>query len=260
MSGRGLLAVLLLTLSGCVVRASTYQGEVQRGQGLSQQLEQRETRVRELEQRIRDLEKAQETLTLEHGSLSEERLALLNELEDLREGNEALRMEVGQERQVRRTRETEIVEISGVYQSLVEQLEGELESGRLEIHRLRGRLHVRALDQILFDSGSTGIKAEGREVLAKVATQLKDISGHRIRVEGHTDKLPIASSRYPSNWELSSARAAGVVRFMVEQGLDPSLLSAAGFGPYQPIADNATRQGRARNRRIEIVLVPDGTD
>lgn len=260
MSVRGWLALLLLGLAGCVVRAATYQAEVQRAQGLSQQLEQSEEGIRDREQRIRDLEKVRETLRLEHGSLSEERIILINQLEDLRVGNEALRSEVDQERKVRMSREAEIAEISGTYQNLVEHLEGELESGQLEIHRLRGRLQVRALDQILFGSGSTSIKAEGREVLAKVAAQLKDLSGHRIRVEGHTDSLPISKPRYPSNWELSGARAAVVVRFLVDQGLDPRQLSAAGFGPYQPIADNATRKGRARNRRIEIVLLPDATD
>ncbi len=260
MSARIWIVLLVLGLAGCVVRSSTYQAEAQRAERLSQQLEQSQETAREREQRVRDLEKVKETLTLEHGSLSEERIVLINELEDLRQGNEALRSEVDRERNTRQTREAEIAEISGTYQNLVEQLEGELESGQLEIHRLRGRLQLRALDQILFGSGSTSIKAEGRGVLGKVARQLKDLAGHRIRVEGHTDSLPISRPRYPSNWELSGARAAVVVRFLVDQGLDPATLSAAGWGPYQPIADNATPKGRARNRRIEIVLVPDAMD
>ncbi len=260
MSIRGWIALLGLAFAGCVVRASTYEAEVRRGQGLSEQVEQIEEAIREREGRIRDLEKVEETLRLEHASLSEERIALISDLEDLREGNESLRSEVDQERKVRMSREAEIAEISGTYQNLVEHLEGELESGQIEIHRLRGRLQLRALDQILFGSASTNIKTEGREVLGKVAAQLKDLSGHRIRVEGHTDSQPISTARYPSNWELSGERAAVVVRFLVDQGLDPRKLSAAGFGPYQPIADNATLKGRARNRRIEIVLVPDATD
>ena len=260
MSARTWTVLLVLGLTGCVVRSSTYQAEEQRAERLLQQLEQSQETAREREQRVRDLEKVKETLTLEHGSLSEERIALINQLEDLRAGNEALRSEVEREREARQTREVEIAEISGTYRNLVEQLEGELESGKLEIHRLRGRLQVRALDQILFGSGSTSIKAEGREVLSKLARQLKDLARHRIRVEGHTDNLPISTPRYPSNWELSGERAAVVVRFLVDQGLDPAKLSAAGFGPYQPIAGNATPKGRARNRRIEIVLMPDATD
>jgi chemotaxis protein MotB len=260
MTRQGLLAVLLLLLCGCLVRASTYEAEVARAQRLSEKLELRELDIREFERRIQGLEKTEETLRLERGSLTEERLALHNELEDLREGNEALREEVARESKVRRSREAEIEELSGTYRSLVEQLEGELESGKLEIHRLRGRLQVRALDQILFDSGSVRIKRQGEEVLSKLTTQLKNLPGHQIRVEGHTDNVPIVTGRYPSNWELSVARAARVVRFMVEQGLDPGKLSAAGFGSHQPIAENGTPAGRSRNRRIEIVLVPDRAD
>ena len=115
---------------------------------------------------------------------------------------------------------------------------------------------MRALESILFDSGSSRIKRQGREVLAKVATQLRTLDGHRIVVEGHTDAVPIATERYPSNWELSAGRGASVVRFFVSEGVDATVLTAAGHGEYQPIADNGTREGRARNRRIEIVLVP----
>ncbi len=246
-----LLALLLLPLCACV-SASQHDLEIARANALQEQLGQRESE-------LRDLRKLQEILELEHGSLSEERVALINELEDLRLGNEALKSEVDHERRVRQERELEISELSGVYQSLVENLEGEVESGKLEIHRLRGRLQVRALDRILFDSGSTRIKEEGQDVLSKVATQLKDIPRHRISVEGHTDNVPIRT-RFPSNWELSAARASGVVRLLIQQGLDPSKLSAVGFGPEQPIADNATREGRSRNRRIELVLVPDAAD
>jgi chemotaxis protein MotB len=235
------------------VSASQHDLEVARANALQEQLDQRESE-------LRDLQKSQEILELERGSLSEERVALINDLEDLRLGNEAVLREVEHERRVRQEREAEIAELSGTYLSLVEQLEEEVESGQLEIHRLRGRLQVRALDRILFDSGSTSIKGEGQEVLSKVAAQLKDIPRHRISVEGHTDNMPIATAQFPSNWELSAARASRVVRLLIQQGLDPSKLSAVGFGPEQPIADNATREGRSRNRRIELVLVPDAAD
>lgn len=101
------------------------------------------------------------------------------------------------------------------------------------------------------------INPDGRTVLAHVAEQIGRISGHRVRVEGHTDSLPISTERFPSNWELSAARAAGVARFLVESGLDPAKLTAAGRGEFHPIATNDSAKGRARNRRIEIVLVPE---
>jgi chemotaxis protein MotB len=256
---RGWIGLVIATLlaSGCMVTRATYEAELAAGESLRHELELRELRISELEVRIRDLETTRETLELEQRSLGEERLQLIADLNALRGGNEELRAKLEAERDVRQRQETEIAELGGTYQRLVDELEREVATGQIEIQRLRGQLHVRALEQILFDSGSTTIKPEGTEVLAKVAAQIRQIPDHRVRVEGHTDTVPIATARFPSNWELSAARAAGVVRFLVEQGLDPALLEAVGRGAHLPIADNATREGRARNRRIEIVLVPD---
>lgn len=251
---------MLALATGCVVQRTTYLAEVEHARQLAEKLELVELQNEEFQRRIDELETTGETLALERESLSQERLALLAEIEAMRKGNAELSAQLERERRVREQREAEIKEVAGTYQNLVEQLENELESGKLEIHRLRGRLQVRALEQILFDSGSATIKPEGREVLSKLAVQLKAIPDHRIRVEGHTDDVPIATERFPSNWELAGARAAGVVRLLIEQGLDARKLSAVAFADQQPIATNDTPDGRARNRRIEIVLVPEETD
>jgi chemotaxis protein MotB len=251
------LVVAALFASGCVVSRATYEAELATGESLRHELELRELRISELEARVRDLEATRETLELEHQSLGEERLQLIDDLNELRSGNDELRAQLDAEREVRQQQETEIVELGGTYQRLVDQLEREVANGQIEIQRLQGQLHVRALEKILFDSGSTTIKPEGAEVLAKVAAQIQQVPDHRVRVEGHTDTVPIATAHFPSNWELSAARAAGVVRFLIENGVDAALLEAVGRGALQPIADNETREGRARNRRIEIVLVPD---
>lgn len=256
-----LWTVLLLPLFlGCVVLQSTYDKEVTRRKQLVERLELAEAQVEELAHRVAELERTGESLKLERSSLSEERVQLLNELEDLRLGNEGLRQQLDEEKSVRKRREAEIADISGTYRSLVEELEQELETGQVEIQRLRGQLQVRAVDRILFDSGSTQIKEEGRVVLSKVAAKLRDLSGYRIRVDGHTDDVPIATAHFPSNWELSAARAARVVRFLVEQGVDPAVLSATGFGEHQLLVPNDNPEHRARNRRIEIVLVPEKHD
>lgn len=256
-SGAGLVVALVgLALAGCVTRA-VHDGVVARNRALEHDLELREARIEELELQIRNLERTGESLELERAALTEERLRLLNEIEDLYSGNQDLREDLELERQALERREAEIEELSGTYTTLVERLEREVEAGNIEIHRLRGRLQVRALESVLFDSGRAEIKTEGREVLARVAEQLRQLEGHRVRVEGHTDSVPISNQRFPSNWELSAARAVTVVRFLIEQGLDPAGLSAEGLGPHQPIADNDTPEGRARNRRIEIVLVPE---
>lgn len=243
------IALSALALGGCVVSRATYDMEVERRVALEELAERRALEIEELGRRIGDLEKTGETLELERSALEQERLELIESLETMRAGNEELRIQVARERQLRQQREA-------TYGQLVEHLESEVAEGNIEIHRLRGRLQVRALEGILFDSGSAAIKPAGARVLSKIAREVREIPDHSVRVEGHTDPVPISTARFPSNWELSVARAAGVVRFLIEQGLEPDKLSAVGFGPYQPIADNDTAAGRARNRRIEIVLVP----
>lgn len=113
-------------------------------------------------------------------------------------------------------------------------------------------------DRVLFDLGEAELRPEAEAVLGALASEVIADWPNHIRVEGHTDDLPIATSRFPSNWELAAARAARVVRFLVsEGGLDPTRLSAAGYGEFRPIADNETSDGRARNRRVDIVLLGD---
>ena len=253
----GVAAVGALWLAGCLVPKVDFDAEVARNRALVVERVELEARLAKLEQRIRDLERSGENLELERAILNEARIELIDHLEDLRIGNENLQRDLQEERAAREATEAEVRDLSGTYGQLVEQLESEVQSGKIEIHRLRGRLQVRALDQILFDTGSTQIKREGREVLAHVAQQIRTIGGHRIRVEGHTDDVPIATERFASNWELSAARAAGVVRFLANEGIAVDKLSAVGLGEYHPIGLNDTRANRARNRRIEIVLVPD---
>lgn len=109
-------------------------------------------------------------------------------------------------------------------------------------------------DSLLFRSGSATVTAEGRVLLAKVSRIIRTI-GRRIRVEGHSDNVPIATHRYPSNWELSTERAIQVVNYFIEQGrIDPRLLSAVGYADVKPRADNDSQAGRAKNRRVEIIL------
>lgn len=112
-------------------------------------------------------------------------------------------------------------------------------------------------DRVLFDTGKAELKPEAQQVLKELAVELAKLP-HHLRVEGHTDNVPIHNALYPSNWELSAARAVRVVRFLIEAGgLDPGRLSAVGYGEYRPIASNETPEGRARNRRVDIVLLQD---
>jgi chemotaxis protein MotB len=112
-------------------------------------------------------------------------------------------------------------------------------------------------DNILFESGEAELKEAGRQALSEVVDVLRTIERREFQVAGHTDNVPIRSRRFPSNWELSTARAVSVAKFMIERGLDPSRISAAGHADTAPVASNDTPEGRAQNRRIEIILLPN---
>lgn len=114
---------------------------------------------------------------------------------------------------------------------------------------------LRFQEGVLFDLGRADIKPEARRFLDEISSLLAALP-NPIRIEGHTDNLPIRTERFPSNWELSTARATNVTRYLIEQhGLDPHRLSAAGYGEYRPLVDNDTPENRARNRRVDIVLL-----
>ena len=110
---------------------------------------------------------------------------------------------------------------------------------------------------VLFDSGKTNLKPAGQTALAKVAQVLAGITDRKYQVAGHTDDVPIHTARFPSNWELSTARAVEVVNFLIANGMKPQQVSAAGFGEFDPVAANDSPEHRAQNRRIEIVLQPN---
>jgi chemotaxis protein MotB len=143
---------------------------------------------------------------------------------------------------------------SAEYQALASSLDGEIKAGRIQVSELQGKLTVRMAEKVLFPSGSATVSKAGKDTLEKIADAFKDVKNRMIRVEGHTDNVPIKTERFPSNWELSSARAIAVVRILQDRGVEPTLLGAAGYASYQPVAPNDTAEGRAQNRRIEISL------
>lgn len=146
---------------------------------------------------------------------------------------------------------------SKTYQALNAQLQKEVQADQVRIKQLEGRLTITLIDEILFASGSAEMHAAGRSTLEKIVGTLQSTTDKRIVIRGYTDNEPIGPAlraRYPSNWELSTARASDVVRFLQAKGIDPKRLEAAGYGEYQPVASNATPAGRKENRRIEIVL------
>jgi len=164
-----------------------------------------------------------------------------------------------QNKNLKVTTEQEVKAVSKTYDDLLKEMKGEVAKGQIMISELKGKLTLDVLDEILFDSGVAEIKAQGLPVLKRVVEVLKKVDDKTIRIEGHTDDRKIGGAlvkKYATNWELSAARAINVARYLQNQGIAPEILSAAAFGEYQPVADNATPEGRAKNRRIAIVLLP----
>jgi len=161
---------------------------------------------------------------------------------------------------ISKAKQEEIDRLKSTYDTLMADMKAEIEQGQVTITKLADRLSVSMVDRILFPSGEADITPAGLKVLQRVGNVLKNAQNKIVRVEGHTDNVPISklAERFPTNWELSTARASNVVRFLQEKvEIDPSRLEAVGLSEYHPVAGNATAKGRSQNRRIEIALLPD---
>lgn len=141
--------------------------------------------------------------------------------------------------------------------SMLQQFKSMIEGGELSVVIREGKMILELPSAVLFKSGSAKITKKGKETLSKVASVLSSIEDRNLQIAGHTDDVPIKSKKFKSNWELSAARAISVVNLLVQEGIDPAILSAAGYGEHQPVADNSTEEGRSQNRRIEIVILPN---
>jgi len=148
-----------------------------------------------------------------------------------------------------------------LYKSLALRLKTMVDAGDLRIVLRSGRMVLSLPNDVLFDSGSTELKPAGKKSLATVASVLSTVPSRRFQIAGDTDSEPIHTPQFASNWELSTARAVQVVHFLIKSGgMKPTLLSAAGYGEFDPVAANDTAADRARNRRIEITVMPDLTE
>lgn len=202
-----------------------------------------------------DLDRVEKVLADRSAETGEAMAEMRREIDRLIEANNLLQQQVEVERQVREAR---LAEVQSTYDELVGKLEQEIERGEIRISELRGKLTVNVVDKILFDSGKADLKADGIRVLQQIGTILNSAADKNIQVEGHTDNVPITGGlkeKFPTNWELSTARATTVLHFLQDKvGVSGERLSAVGYGEYQPIASNSSAEGKAMNRRIQIVL------
>ena len=182
---------------------------------------------------------------------------IAKEREQLRQEQSQLAATLERERLAK---EEEIARLTRTQEALSKSLQDEISKGNITIQQVRDRLTINMVDRVLFDSGQAQVKQAGMKVLKQVGDVLNQISDKQIRIEGHTDNVPISSKlqdRFKTNWELSTARATTVVRYLIDQGgVDRQYLSAVGYADTHPLASNDSEEGRSSNRRIEIVLYP----
>ena len=185
--------------------------------------------------------------------------AARNAAERERLGQEQSQLAASLERE-RAAKEEEIKRLTKTQEELSRSLQDEISKGNITIQQVRDRLTINMVDRVLFDSGQAQVKPEGIKVLKQVGDILKTVEDKQIRIEGHTDNVPISAklqSRFKTNWELSTARATTVVRYLIDNGgVNREHLSAVGHADTRPVASNDTDEGRSSNRRIEIVLYP----
>lgn len=200
------------------------------------------------------------TIEAQNGQLASRLRALGEEVEGLEGERSTLQSNLDQTQRALeelRERERQAQARLATFRGLIERFRSMIESGRLRVRIVRNRMVVELPEGILFDSGRANLKDDGEATLTEVAQVLQEIEGRQFQIAGHTDNVPIRSRRFRSNWELSSQRAVNVARWLIEQGVPANRISAAGYADTQPVASNESGEGRAQNRRIEIVLVPN---
>ncbi|MDX2481331.1 MAG: OmpA family protein [Desulfuromusa sp.] len=290
-----LLVILLLGLPlalGACVSKNTYQQKVNETDLLTRDVTDLSTTNSELRQNKKDLqnelsilnarlvEVLQQNSKLQRdllaASANQERqegnltlhqqqiAAMREQLNDMQQTNDQLLTTIEELNQAlekeKIAREARLAKVKNTYNQLVGALEEEIKRGELTISNLEGQLSVNLLNKILFDSGETTLKKEGKKVLQSLGDVLNKFPDKALQIEGHTDNVQISNrliELFPSNWELSTARATSVVHFLQDTvGLPGERLVASGLSEYHPVASNDELEGRAQNRRIQILLVP----
>jgi chemotaxis protein MotB len=233
----GAVLAAVLAGSGCVSTGEFEKLQADKNQEIDALQKQRvalEQQTRELQSQRKSLEEQRALLERQQGDLRGELSTLAQQKAQLEAANQQSKSQ---------------------YDGLVRNLTEKVKKGQLQVRQYKDMLTVEVAEQLFFDSGRAALKDSGKAVLGKVGEARKGYEDKIIRVVGHTDNVPIATSQFPSNWELSAARATTVVRFLQASGIPPERMTASGRGEFSPIAPNDDADGRRKNRRIEITLV-----
>jgi len=244
-----IVTIIALSLSACVsaskhrTEVAALQTQVDKDKAVisseQSELKQNKADIQNLQGQVAQMDQKLVVTTKDRGQLK-------SSLDEMNKAMEQLRVRQAEQKK----RLQEFQDLTGRFKSLTD-------SGAISVKIIDGKMVVSLGSDVLFPSGSAKLSAAGLDAVKEVSKQLTTITGKRYQIEGHTDNVPIASATFPSNWELASARALNVVKAMIDSGMPGDRVSAASFGDTQPIKTNDTAEGRAANRRIAIVVVPD---
>ena len=255
-----MVAAVATTVTGCVVDQEVHNAALKDRDAQKQKLaetqaaldkekaahradvDSRDARVSVLTKKLESLGQDVSRLTTEAGSKDAELVQAQKRMEELRKAQAQAEARAAQ------------------FRKLVTQFKTLTDAGKLQVEIRENRMIVRLGDKILFDPGKTDLKPEGKDALRQVTEVLKSLPNRNYQIAGHTDNAPIKSAKFRSNWDLSTARAVEVLNFMVSAGMEPKRVSAAGYAETSPVATNDTPENKAKNRRIEITLVPNLDD
>ena len=217
-------------------------------------------KIKSLDTRLAGLEQTQKDCSEKLGELEAKNTYLKNINLQLSKKIDRLNHDLKKKKSVIKLQDKVIRLLDDTKKTITTSLKDEIAAQNIEVVETEDTLKVVFVDKILFDSGSVEINEKGRQLLLVVAESVRAQKDECILVEGHTDNRPLGPAlkeKFPSNWELSAARAAAVVRFLQKEGqLNPERLAAHGYSYYRPVASNKNEEGRRQNRRIEIILGP----
>src|SRR5262245_6395958 len=222
MRNRMLTTLLVVLAGGCGVSKEEFAAAQRDAQQNQKNYQEEAKKTAALEQKVTQLEKQNKELTTASVKLEQEKGALQAK--------------------------------SAQYEQLASSLQSQISSGQVEISELRGKMTVKLKDKVLFASGSTALNKDGKAALNAVAEAFKGLKDKNVIVAGYTDDVPTGKSGFKDNWDLSTARAVTVVRYLQSKDVPPEILGAAGFSQFRPLAPNDSAQNRSSNRRIEIAL------
>ena len=238
------ISAVAIAICGCGVSKSDYEAKVQEATASKQEADATKQQLAQLQQQVAGND---QQVTQLKGALGVAQSQVMTDEQksDLDEGKRAVQ---------------EAQERGKLLDDLQAKFKKMIDAGHLKVTTRHGRIVLQLHNDVLFATGEADLKPDGKQAVSDVASTLRGVGLKRFQVAGHTDSEPITAEtkkKYPSNWELSTARAIAVVKLLVSSGVDPAMLSAAGYGPYDPVASNGSPDGQSKNRRIEITLVPN---